>query len=272
MKTRTALSSLAAVLALGALAAAPAAAIQHEFSGSFTAQYVMSNFNNTPVTKDFAYNPDELPADTDTASFFEQRVRLGYTAKVDDRLKLVTLFEIDYAYYGDASYEVGANRGAALGADQVNLETKNVYLDYTCPVTGINAKVGMQGYIDAFEGALIWADAAGVALARPFGAATLSLGFFRLFDAGDVPGTKTADLVALDAVYQFSETTAVGAAYYLVNDDRGDETVKLNTVGVNVKAALGPANLNGYLLTQFGEDGAGREDRKSTRLNSSHRL
>ena len=116
MFARHTLRIAAAALALGAAAAAPAGAVQHEFSGSFTAQYVLSNFNNTAVTKDFAYNPDGLPADPGTANFFEQRVRLGYNAKMDERLKLVTKFEFDYGYYGDASYGVGANEGAALGS------------------------------------------------------------------------------------------------------------------------------------------------------------
>jgi len=259
MNARRSLLTLAAAGLAALAAAAPAAAVQHELSGSFTAQYVLSNFNNTAVTRDFAYRPGGLPADPTTASFFEQRVRFGYAAKVDERLKLVSRFEIDYAYYGDASYEVGANHGAAVGADQVNLETKNLYLDFTCPVTGVNAKIGVQEYVDGFEGALIWADAAGVALARPFGAATLSLGFFRLFDAGDVPGKRTADLLALDAGYQLGESAKIGAAYYLINDDRGDKTATIHTVGVNGEAGLGPATLNGYLLAQFGQAADGRD-------------
>jgi hypothetical protein len=260
MKAPAALRIFAAALALGALAAAPAgAAIQHEFSGSFTAQYVMSNFNNTAVTKNYAYEPDGLPADPRTANFFEQRVRLGYTAKVDERLKFVSKFEIDYAYYGDSSYGVGANHGAALGADQVNLETKNLYLDYTCPITNINAKVGMQEYVDSFEGILLWADAAGVSLARPFGAANLSLGFFRLFDNGDIPGKKTADLLAFDGTYQLAEKTKIGAAYYLVSDNRDDAKLTVHTLGVNARTALGPATVNGYVLTQFGDAGEGKD-------------
>ena len=259
MNARSTLRVLAAALALGAATAGPAAAaIQHEFSGSFTAQFVLSNFNNTAVTKDFAYNPDGLPADPGTASFFEQRVRLGYAAKFDERLKFVSKFEIDYAYYGDSSYDVGANHGAAVGADQINLETKNLYLDYTCPITGVNAKIGMQEYVDAFEGALIWADAAGLTLSRPFGASTLSLGIFRLYDTGDVPGKKTADLFTLDGRYRLGETGTIGAAYYLVIDNTGDDSITVHTLGVNAKAALGAATLNGYLLGQFGDAGDGR--------------
>jgi hypothetical protein len=257
MTTRTKLRTLVAALGLGALAAAPAAAITHEFSGAFTAQYVVTNFNNTAVTKDFAYDPDGLPADPGTANYFEQRVRLGYTAKADDRLKLVTKFEIDYGYYGDASYGVGADEGAALGADQVNIETKNLYLDWTCPVTAVNAKVGMQEYVDAFEGTLIWADTAGVLLSRPFGATTLSLGFFRLFDDGDIPGEKTADLLTLGGTWQLAENRAVGASYYLVNDDRGVDTVTTHTLGVNAGFPVGAATLNGFALYQFGDLGGG---------------
>lgn len=257
MNTRTMFRSLAAALALGALAAAPAAAIQHEITGSFSAQYVVSNFNGTPVTANWAYDPAGLPADPGTADYFEQRLRLGYTAKFDDRLKLVTKFELDYAYYGNSSYDVGGNGGGALGADGVNLETKWVYLDYTDPASAINAKVGMQEYIDGFEGALIWADAAGVMLARPFGATNVSAGYFRLFDEGEVLGDATANLLAIDASYQLAEGRKVGAAYYLVSDDRAAETVTVHTVGANANLALGAATLNGYALYQFGDLGDG---------------
>jgi hypothetical protein len=139
----------------------------------------------------------------------------------------------------------------------VNLETKWVYLDYTDAATAVNAKVGMQEYIDGFEGALIWADAAGVALARPFGAANVSAGYFRLFDEGEVLGDATANLLAIDASYQLAEGRKVGGAYYLVSDDRGAETVTSHTVGANASLALGAATINGFALYQFGDLGGG---------------
>ena len=260
MKPRTATRILAAALALGGLGAAPAAAIQHEIDGTFSAQYVVSNFNNTPVTANYAYDPDGLPADPGTSDFFEQRLRLGYTAKVDDRLKLVTKFELDFGYYGDASYGVGANEGAAIGGDQVNLETKWVYLDFTSPASDTNVKVGLQEYLDSFEGTLIWADAAGVVLARPFGKANLSLGFFRLFDNGEENlGDETADLFTVDASWQFAEGRKAGAAYYLVNDDRGEDTITTHTVGVNAKGGFGAMTLNGFAFYQFGDAGEGKD-------------
>jgi hypothetical protein len=117
----------------------------------------------------------------------------------------------------------------------------------------------MQEYIDGFEGALIWADAAGLMFARPFGATTLSLGYFRLLDTGAVPGNETADLLALDGSYQVGEGTKIGGAYYLVRDDRGDATITVHSLGVNAKATFGPATVNGYLLSQFGDTGDGRD-------------
>jgi len=260
MNARFALRVLAAALALGASAAGPAtAAIQHEFSGSFTAQYVLSNFNHTAVTKDFAYNPDGLPANPGTANFFEQRVLLGYAAKVDERLTFVSKFELDYAYYGNSSYGVGAGGGGAVGSDQVNLETKNLYLGFTCPITGVHAKIGMQEYVDGFEGTLIWADAAGLSISRRFSEATVALGFFRLLDTGDVPGRRTADLLAVDGSYAIAPGIKVGGAYYLVKDDSGEQDATVHTLGVNARATLGPATLNGYLLGQTGQIGGDKD-------------
>lgn len=259
MKKRKLLPALAFALAPALLAAAPAAAdLKHEFSGSYQFQYVTSNFNNAETVLDPGdgyYHPEGKDKDATTAKFFEQRVRLGYTAKADDKLRLVTKFELDYAYFGNSSYGVGNDGGGAVGADHVNLETKQLYLDYVCPVTGVNVKTGMMEYVDAFEGTLIWADAAGILLTRPAAFVNLSLGYFRLYDDGEVPGVRTADLLAFDATSQILESGRASLSYLLLTDDRGGGKTTLHTVGTSGLAPIGRANLNGFALYQFGEVG-----------------
>src|SRR6185369_3271508 len=129
--------------------------------GMFRLFAAVNNFNNSTTTSngDFGnvgfgfYEPQGLDAKAPTATYFAQRARLQYTAKANDNLKLVTHFEID-SIWGDDSYHAARNKGGALGADQINIETKSVYLDFNCPLTGVNYKVGIQPFNDSYKGVL----------------------------------------------------------------------------------------------------------------------
>src|SRR6266568_3004143 len=94
------------------------------------------------------------------------------------------MFGLD-STWGKDSYTVDrANGGGALGADTINLETKWVYLDWNCPLTGANFKAGLQGVNDAYTNIFIGggADAAGLLVSKGIGPVTLSGGWFRLDD------------------------------------------------------------------------------------------
>jgi hypothetical protein len=245
---------LVAMLALAALAT-PAFALEHEVSGKFTSFYAVSNFTATGA----------LEKSAPTANWFDQRVRFFYNAKADNNVKLVSKFELDYSFYGNSSFSVGRNQGAGIGADSVQIETKNLYLDWTLPTCNLNAKVGMQSYDDAFSGIIFGTDMAGILLSHNYSKANASLGFFRWEDAAGtgqggantpagVPGAETQDLVVVDGQYAVNNDLKVGAAYYYIQDGTnpaGD--AKVHTLGLNAKAALGAVNVNAFLLGQTGD-------------------
>lgn len=173
--------------------------------------------------------------------------------------------------------------GAAIGADGINLETKNLYLDLNV-VKGLNAKIGMQGNTDAFKGIIYDADMAGILLSHQYDNAGVSAGFFRFNDsASNVIGKNTRDMFTLDGKYNISKKLKVGAAYYYIADNQtgvdvtlgtligydanGNEiydagttvstpitnAAKVHTVGLNAEAELGHLTLSGFALTQFGD-------------------
>ncbi|HMN02443.1 hypothetical protein [Geobacter anodireducens] len=263
--------SLVAVTATAAIAASavPALALENEFHGMFRLFGAVSNFNGSLSGQGF-FNPsfhDEggVPVlsgkDAPTATYFAQRARLMYIAKANDDLKLVTHFEID-SRWGDSAYTSARNQGGAIGADTVNIETKSVYLDFNCPITGANVKVGMQPHDDAFKGVLFGADMAGLLASRSFGNLDASAGFFRFDDKGTLPGKRARDMVAATAKYAVTKDIRIGGAYYFIDDDRsGDfgyvdqqqgDTNTVHNVGVNAEANLGPVTLDGFFLYQFG--------------------
>ncbi|PKN13584.1 MAG: porin [Deltaproteobacteria bacterium HGW-Deltaproteobacteria-4] len=241
---------LIAALALAALTT-PAFALEHEVSGRFASFYEVSNYTDANSLE------GNLQKSAPTSNWFDQRLRLGYNVKADANVKLVTKFELDYTFWGNSSYATGRNQGGAIGADSVNLETKNIYLDWTVPSHNLNAKVGMQGYGDAFSGIIFSSDMAGILLSHGCTNATTSVGFFRWNDSlnsGSFPGKDTQDLFVVDATYNINKDLKVGAAYYYIQDDTtAGVDAKVHTLGVNANAGLGKVNVNAFLLGQTGD-------------------
>jgi len=292
MKRRNVLAALAA-LGLAVAATTPAMALENEFHGMFQAQYINSNFNGTNTTSyhnidgvpnnaasyggDTQYVPFGQPKHVYSANFVEQRARLGYTAKASSDLKLVTQFELDYAYWGDDSYGTHRNHGGAIGADQTNIETKNIYLDANI-FKNINMRLGMMPYNDSFKSIMFDADMAGIALSSSYDKFTPTIGFFRFNDTGNskdgVLGHMTNDLFVLDGKYEVSKDLKVGASYYFFrnNSDTIDsnatftydtvtngqgaitapQDVKLHTLGLNAEYTAGPLTLNGFGIFEVG--------------------
>jgi len=239
---------VAIAAALSAATAVPALALENQFNGAFTTFYDISNYNNTGVVKD----------DSESANYFVQRVRLGYTAKADDHVKLVTKFEFDYNNWGNGSYNVGRGQGGAIGADSVNMETKHLYLDLSYPVC--NAKIGMMPNTDSFKGLVFDGDMAGVLLSHDYAKAGASVGFFRFNDSAntftETLGRKNHDMFSLDGKYSVSKDLNVGAAYYFIKDQsatNGTPDVEVHNLGVNASGNIGPIALNGLFLQQFGD-------------------
>lgn len=254
MSMKKSMKVLVAMLALAALAT-PAFALEHEVSGRFASFFAVSNFTATGA----------LEKSAPTANWFDQRLRLAYSAKADENVKLVSKFELDYSFFGNSSFSVGRNQGGAIGADSVQIETKNLYLDWTIPSCNLNAKVGMQGYDDAFSGIIFSTDMAGVLLSHSYSNASASVGFFRWEDAAGtgqggantpngVPGAETQDLVVVDGQYAVNNALKLGAAYYYIQDGTNPVSdAKVHTLGVNAKAGLGAVNVSAFLLGQTGD-------------------
>ncbi|MBI1921468.1 MAG: porin [Geobacter sp.] len=270
------------VLAAGAIVASavPAMALENEFHGMFRAIGFVSN----------AYDGDgtiNLADGSKTQSFVEQRARLQYIAKVSDDLKLVTHFELDSRWGGD-NYGAGASSGAAatgtssakysgsgdsgnLDADSVMLETKNVYLDFNCPLTKANVKVGIQPWADAYQSTFALFDGAGVYVTKKFDPLTASLGWFRVNNESVAAptnlGEHTVDIITADAKFAVNKNLTLGANYLTVLNDSlttAGATISadggsvpayetLHMVGLNVAGKFDPVTFNAFAAYQFGD-------------------
>ncbi|GFO69328.1 membrane protein [Geomonas limicola] len=284
MKRNKKLLVAAAAGALTVAAAVPAFALENEFHGSFTAYYDLSNFS--AAGNDGGNTLQGIQKSAPTENYFVQRARLGYTAKVSDQVKLNTKFELDYTFWGNSSYSTGRNQGGAIGADSVQMETKNVFLELNYPA--LSAKIGMMPYNDSFKGILFDADMAGLLFSKDYANASVAAGFFRFGDNGATLGKNAYDMISLDAKYNVNKEFKVGGAYYYIGDHRtnpdqvtvaanatpigytsngtkifdpADVTItavpnndaKIHNLGLNFEGVVGPVTLTGFALKQFGD-------------------
>lgn len=278
MKQQTVKLSVAAVAALGCMTSS-AFAMEHQFNGMLRIKEILTNFdqaggNDASVSRKlYRTNPSQ--------SFFysEQRARLKYTGTFSENVKLVTQFEID-SRWGDTSQFVARNQGGAIEADSVNLETKNVYMEFTVPTLPTRVKAGIMPFDDAYKGIFFTADVAGMMTSTKLDNLTFNAGWLRGYDNTNFngangtipplnstptsngsmqgtqnPGRYSLDLGILDAKYVISKDLSVGGSYYLTYSNlEKNQSNMLSTIGVNASYNFNGGTVDGFLLGQFGNN------------------
>ncbi|MBI2354542.1 MAG: hypothetical protein HYV06_05860 [Deltaproteobacteria bacterium] len=257
MKFNKKMVVLAAAGALSVATALPAMALENEFHGSYGFKGFLSNFDRAGANNMLSSATTMLKKENQANNYFEQRARLTYIAKANDDLKMVTTFELDTRFGGitDGKYNLSSDAGG-LDADGINLETKNVYIDFN--IKPVNFKVGIQGYTDKLKGVFAGgADLPGIMTTTKLDALTLGMGYFR-FDEAQKTGAVTGrlggaatDLFALDATYAVSKDVKAGLSYYFLADYK-DKDKLLHTLGLNGEAKVGAVTVSGFAAIQAG--------------------
>jgi len=80
----------------------------------------------------------------DNRQFVKQRLRMYFTSIASENLKVVYKNEIDFNW-GDNSFATTRSQGGRIGGDTVNLETKNIYMEFMIPNTPVKFTGGLQG-------------------------------------------------------------------------------------------------------------------------------
>lgn len=250
--------TIAAAGALTAVTALPAMAFENEFHGMFAVKTFLSNFDNSGLL---------LKENSKTNNYTDQRTRIQYIAKASDDLKLVTHFEMNTAWGGQATAIQNStttidNNGGDIDTDGNNLVVKHAYLDFNLG-KALNVKAGQQAYKDKIGGLYVDADLPMAYVTYKQGAYTLGLGYSRFNDentltiTGDsYKGDIAGDLYAIDNTFAINKDTQVGFSYYLNRDDSGtaatDTERKINTLGLFGKTKLGAVDLSGFVAMQKG--------------------
>ncbi len=148
---------LMAVVALFTILAVamPSFALEVKYGGLFRLR-LQSNENVSDGRDGKYFDPAGVNANArtpfgsldDNNNYIDQRLRMYFTFVGSENLQVVTKWEADTIWGNEASGNVqalGRHGGGDVGADAVNLEMKNAYLDFAIPMTTARATMGVQG-------------------------------------------------------------------------------------------------------------------------------
>lgn len=260
--------TIAAAGALTAVTALPAMAFENVFSGSYTLKSYLSNFDNGtsasyPIAAQFvAGGGSNGMAKAKSHNYTDQRLRIGYTAKASDDLKLVTQFEVNTRWGNTLA--TGAGGGGGVDTDGVNIQTRWAFLDFNMGKS-VKVKAGLQPVKDKLKGLYFDADLPAAQVAYKTGGYTLNLLYSRFNDTttsqANVLGDLSADLFGVENTYAFSKDTSMSLVYYLNSDNSQHKDTpnlgtskqkKINTFGVSGQTKFGSLDLSAFAAMQAG--------------------
>ncbi len=164
----------------------------------------------------------------DQANWIDQRLRMYFYFVGSENIQLVTKWEADTLWGLEKTYAgmAGRHGGGDIGADAVNLEMKNVYLDFNIPNTPVRAKIGVQG-LGLLDG-WIFADDASIFLLQ-----------------------AAFDPVKVKAGYIAAQNADTGDADGVVGDDHEEN---VDDWFLELSYAEGPFSASAVLFYQYGHD------------------
>jgi len=247
--------TIAAAGALTAVTALPAMAFENQFNGTMTVKTYLGNFDNG-TSAATAWTQEKMK----TNNYTDQRLRINYTAKASDDLKLITQVEANTRWGNSAvsSLSNTSGGGGGIDTDGINLAVRHAYLDFNIGQS-VNIKAGQQPFKDTLGGLYVDADLPMARLTYKQGSYTLGLGYSRFNDensnqvTGTYMGDVAADLYAVENTFALSKDTKVGFSYYL-NADNSTTAIskKVNTFGLFGATKLGSVDLSGFAAYQAG--------------------
>ncbi len=189
----------------------------------------------------------------ESQQFMLQRFRAKLTNQLNEHVGVVYYGEIDSDWGESGKGNIGGS--GKLGADGVNIETKNAFLDLKAGNS--SARLGIHGMYDMYEAVVFDDDMAGATFSHNFGAANLTA-MYSKWEEGNRANWDDADMYGLQLSGAFNDNFKAGASvYYFDNNDTtfqyylpGD--TELFFYGVNAALGFDAFSLDGFVLYQDG--------------------
>ena len=191
-------------------------------------------------------------SDGSSQQFVDQRLRM--------RLQYTFNENVSAVYYGEVDNVWGAG-GGALGADAVNLQSKQAFVNFKW--ADCNVRLGTQGMADKYLGLIYNWDMTGIAATHNYGPTSVSAAYSK-WDEGDRGQWDDRDFYVLSLDHKFGDAlTLGGSVYYEDNNDFGGGDFENMIFGLNGDYRFGLFGINGFVLYQDGStefDGSSDED------------
>lgn len=224
-------------------------------------------------------------ADDDTKSFLDTRLRLYWDFRPNDLLRVHYRMEIGDIVFGGSVSDgsdvsgnllpaIGPGSGGGVGADGINVETKNLFLEFQIPVIeGLRFKGGIFGYGDRFDFNILADDFAGLQVLYERGDIAAHIAYLKFFEGDTRRNADDSDWYAIDGQMRLTPSTIVGLSfsYWIDQGNRGtlDSDPFQWWIGLEVTSRLGPVHLNSYVIYNQGEGFFGRRSGKNEGYNMS---
>jgi hypothetical protein len=246
---------------------------EFDFIGYFLTR---SEFSNVYATNEFLkgqvvgrlFGGNTTQTTAGRSRFTEQRFMpmITYSPRLfDGWAKMRMSFEFDWTW-GDANYGAGGNFGGAFGADFVNMQTQNLFMEFN-PNRRWYINLGLQRLYDnilvpwytfsdillqqGFRLAFWGSDATGVDAHWFFDAdKRLKAAAWQLYE-NNVEQNDDVQLFELQFEKDFSITTTAGLAFYYARD-RGNGEGGVSILGQGLNSNL--SNYNGVFNFDFGDE------------------
>ena len=211
---KKALMIFAATFVAIAVAMPALAAVEFQYGGVFRTRWITSN------------NLNDGSSDVqDNNNMFDQRLRLYLTFKASENLKVVWKAEI-----GNVTW--GSFKGGRMGADDVNVKTKNAYVQFNIPNTPTTAIIGIQG-ISLLNSWLVDDDFSAAAFVTKIDNFTITLAYIAGQNYPDSTGNET------ESYYSSTKDNVDDYAFAVTYDQKG-MPIKGTLTGVFMNANMVP--------------------------------
>jgi hypothetical protein len=224
--------------------------------------------------------------DGDTKSFIDTRLRLYWDFRPSELLRVHYRMEIGDVRFGGGVEDgsdvsgnlvpvIGPGSGGGVGADGVNVETKNIFIEFLIPpIPGLRFRGGIFGYGDRYDFNILADDFAGLQFLYERGDVAAHFVYLKFFEGDTRENADDSDWFGLDGQLRVSASTTIGSTFYFWADrERDDRPLDFSPYqwwfGAEVTSRFDLWQLNGYVIYNQGRGFFGRRDGKNHGFNVS---
>jgi hypothetical protein len=245
-----------AFVAILAIAVAAPAMADVKVNGYFRTQMQADNVDGVN-----AAGPNQVGIkDSKTEAGVDQRLRMKVTNALNDNVSVVYNGEVDTPWGSGTSTKYPGGQGGSVGADGVNVETKNAYVAFKVPNSIFDFTVGVQGFNLGFDGVVMFQDAAGVtanmAISDTFGLSLMTA----KFSEGAYNASDDVDFYAAQGKFKLGGDNKLAVTGLFINDN-ANQTDGMGA-GVEYNGKFGGVGVNAWLAysdEEYVVTGAGRD-------------